>query len=140
MALSDLDHEWGGDLSTSNSGDLATVTGTLMGQQRVLRRLMTNPADPEFDLPPDYIWEPEYGEGLPRLIGQIGQAGEIASRCKSGMAKEAAVAQTPPPQATVSPLATDPTAYEISLDYMDASTGLPVALTLTLSPNNAASS
>ncbi|MGH8218987.1 MAG: phage tail protein [Steroidobacteraceae bacterium] len=133
MALSDLDHTWGADLSASNTGDLATVSGSLRGQQRVLRRLMTNAADPVLGLPPDYIWEPEYGESLPRLIGQLGQAQEIASRCRSGMAKEAVVSQSPAPQITVIATAADPTAYEVSLAYVDAPTGEPVALTFTLS-------
>src|SRR5690348_6885204 len=131
--LSDLDHVWGGDLSASNSGDLATVTGAERGRQRVLRRLMTNSADHVRNLPPDYIWEPDYGESLPRLIGQPGQTGEIAARIRSGLAKEDAVAQTPSPKITVTPLAADPTAYQISIAYEDADTGEPVDLNFTLS-------
>ena len=133
MSLSDLDHYWGEDLNASNSGDLAAVTGAERGKQRVLRRLMTNPVDEVRGLPPDYIWEPTYGEGLPRLIGQPGQAAEIASRIRSGLAKEEAVSQTPAPQISVTPTATDITAYEISIAYEDAATGAPVALTFTLS-------
>lgn len=133
MSLADLDHTWGADLSASNSGDIATVTGTDRGRQRVLRRLMTNSADPVRGLPPDYIWEPDYGESLPRLIGQPGQATEISARIRSGLAKEDAVAQAPVPQIFVMPTAADPTAYEISIAYEDAETGQPVALNFTLS-------
>ena len=133
MALADLDHTWGSDLNASNSGDLATVTGSSRSQQRILRRLMTNPADPVRGLPADYIWEPTYGEGLPRLIGQPGQAFEISARIKSGLAQEAAVAQTPPPQITVTPTQADPTAYAISIGYTDAETGAPTVLAFTLS-------
>lgn len=133
MNLSDLDHYWGGDLSVSNTGDIATVSGAGRGKQRILRRLMTNPADPVRGLPADYIWEPDYGEGLPRLIGQPGQATEISARIRSGLSKEDAVAKTPAPQISVAPTAADPTAYEISVGYVDATTQKPVALTFTLS-------
>ena len=33
----------------SSSGDISVVSGPLLGQQRVLRRLLTNPGD--------YIWQ-----------------------------------------------------------------------------------
>ena len=59
---SDLAHWFGQDLNVAASGDLLTVDGTAKGQQRVLRRLLTNPGD--------YIWEPTYGAGLASKIGQ----------------------------------------------------------------------
>lgn len=132
--LSDLDHTWGNDLNASNSGDLATVTGLTRSQQRILRRLMTNCADPVRGLPADYIWEPDYGESLPRLIGLPGQAYELASRIKSGLSKEDSVAQTPPTQVSVRPTQADPTAYAISIGYTDADTGKPTVLAFTLTP------
>jgi hypothetical protein len=42
--LADVYHYIGGDISASNTGDLQGVTDTVRGQQRVLRRLLTNPA------------------------------------------------------------------------------------------------
>jgi hypothetical protein len=48
--LADVYHYIGGDISASNTGDLQGVTDTVRGQQRVLRRLLTNPGD--------YIFEP----------------------------------------------------------------------------------
>lgn len=134
MALADLDHTWGNDLNASNSGDLATVTGPTRSQQRILRRLMTNAADPVRGFSADYIWEPDYGESLPRLIGQPGQAYELASRIKSGLSKEDSVAQTPPPQISVTPTQSDQTAYAISISYVDADTGKPAVLSFTLTP------
>ncbi len=52
----DLSHQWGDDLTVGPTGDMALVTGSVFGQQRVLRRLMTNPGD--------YIWQLDYGAGL----------------------------------------------------------------------------
>ena len=55
---SDFDQLWGDDLTLTATGQVALVDGTPKGEQRVLRRLLTNPGD--------YIWHPEYGAGLPR--------------------------------------------------------------------------
>ena len=54
--MSDISHQWGSDLSIGPTGDFALVSGAILGQQRVLRRLLTNPGD--------YIWHPDYGAGL----------------------------------------------------------------------------
>lgn len=133
MSIADIYHYWGSDLVASTSGDLFTVTGVERGKQRILRRLMTNSIDTVSGLPPDYIWEPDYGESLPRLIGQPGQAYEITARIKSGLAKEQVAAPTPPAQISVTPTQADPTAYQISVNYVDQATNQPVALTFTLS-------
>ena len=58
---------WGGDLGAGNTGDIALASGTILGQQRILRRLLTNPGD--------YIWHTEYGAGLAQFVG---------SPCKRG--------------------------------------------------------
>src|SRR5581483_995049 len=57
LTLNDVFHYWGNDVSLSNTQDLLLVSGTVMGQQRVLRRLLTNPGD--------YLFDPNYGGGLP---------------------------------------------------------------------------
>lgn len=54
--MPDLSHQWGSDLLIGPTGDLATASGTELGQQRVLRRLLTNASD--------YIWHLGYGAGL----------------------------------------------------------------------------
>ena len=87
--MSDLSHQWGSDLLIGPRGDLATASGTQLGQQRVLRRLLTN-----LD---DYIWQLTYGAGLARLIGQPGSAVAIGALIRSQIFKEAAVARTPEP-------------------------------------------
>src|ERR1700683_2907421 len=60
--MADIAHQWGSDLEFGPNGDLAVVAGSDLGQQRVLRRLLTNLLD--------YIWQPAYGAGLAGLIGQ----------------------------------------------------------------------
>ncbi len=87
--MSDLAHQWGSDLDFGPTGDLAVVVGPLLGQQRVLRRLLTNPLD--------YIWQPTYGAGLAGFIGQPAKALKIRATIRSQIFKEAAVSQTPEP-------------------------------------------
>ena len=60
--MPDISHQFSADLSLSPTGDLATITAPQLTQQRVLRRLLTNPGD--------YIWHPSYGAGLAAFVGQ----------------------------------------------------------------------
>lgn len=82
-------HEWGSDLVIGSSGDIGVVSGPLLGQQRVLRRLLTNPGG--------YIWQLDYGAGLARFIGQPVNALQIRAVVRSQIFKEAAVARQPEP-------------------------------------------
>lgn len=43
--MSDISHTLGYDLDISENGDLATVSGSDIGKQRIIRRLSTNPGD-----------------------------------------------------------------------------------------------
>jgi phage baseplate assembly protein W len=87
--MTDLSHQWGSDLIVGPTGDLATVTGAALGQQRVLRRLLTSPGD--------YIWQPDYGAGLAQFIGSPTDAAQIRAVVRSQIFQEAAVAQSPEP-------------------------------------------
>ena len=73
--MPDLFHQYGGDLLLGPSGDLASVDATLLGQQRVLRRLLTNPGD--------YLWNPAYGAGLGQFVGQPASVARIRSAIRS---------------------------------------------------------
>ncbi len=112
----DLSHQWGADLSVGPTGDLALASGSLLGQQRVLRRLMTNPGD--------YIWQPGYGAGLARFIGQPGNASRIQAVIRGQIFKEAAVARTPEPVIAVR---FDPAGgtgtVTVQIRYVDAPSG-----------------
>ena len=87
--MADIAHQWGSDLEFGPNGDLAVVAGSDLGQQRVLRRLLTNLLD--------YIWQPAYGAGLAGLIGQPANILQIRATIRSQIFKEPAVAQNPEP-------------------------------------------
>lgn len=101
----DADHNYGNDLKivpvngatpTNAQSDLQNITGIVKSQQRVLRRLMTNPGD--------YIWEPTYGAGLPKFVGK-GLSDtvleEIKTAITSQLFEEATIAKNPPPKIAV---------------------------------------
>ena len=87
--MQDLFHVWSGDLSAGPGGDLATVDGAEAGQQRVLRRLLTNPGD--------YIWQPSYGAGLGSYVGSPVSPAVIAATIRTQMYMEPSVAHDPEP-------------------------------------------
>jgi phage baseplate assembly protein W len=117
--MADLQLTMGTDLSVSPTGDLALVTGTQAGQERVLRRLLTNPGD--------YIWHLEYGAGLPAMVGQPARARVIEGISRAQMYLEPAVSQTTPPVVTVT-ASIDGTVVE-TVRYVDADTGESQILT-----------
>ena len=115
--MTDLAHIWGGDLAMSAVNDLATVDGLEKGRQRILRRLMTGPGE--------YLWQPDYGAGLPAYIGQPVDAQEIQALILSHMALESAVLRNPQPSVTVAPF---PNGMAISITYTDSGTGTATTL------------
>jgi hypothetical protein len=114
--LYDLWQQWSSDLSVSSTGDLTLVSGSLLGQQRVLRRLMTNPGD--------YIWQLDYGAGLAQFIGQPGNASQVQAVIRSQIFKESVVARTPEPTVSVQfdPSGGTGTVY-VQILYVDAPSG-----------------
>ena len=66
MNMNDLYQYFGDDIAASATGDLQPVAGIERGQQRILRRLLTNPREVLPDgsvLPPDYIFHRNMGRG-----------------------------------------------------------------------------
>jgi phage baseplate assembly protein W len=124
--MDDISHQWGSDLTIGPTGDLAVTAGASLGQQRVLRRLLTNPGD--------YIWRLDYGAGLARFIGQPGNALQIRAVVRSQIFKEAAVARTPEPVIDVSfaPAGAAGTVY-VHIRYVDANTGQTQLLSFSVS-------
>jgi phage baseplate assembly protein W len=104
---------WGGDLSAGPTGDIALASGTILGQQRVLRRLLTNPGD--------YIWHLKYGAGLPHFVGQTTNAAAIKSVIRSQIFMESAVARLPEPEVDVQN-AQNGSVY-VYIRYVDSTTG-----------------
>src|SRR5258708_39308501 len=88
--MSDAGHFFSGDLQLGATGDLLVASSVLESQQRILRRLLTNPND--------YIWQPGYGAGLPGKIGMPLDEAELDTLIKSQMYLEESVVQNPAPQ------------------------------------------
>lgn len=87
--MADLAHWFGNDLTVAANGDLLTVNEPFFSEQRIVRRLLTNPGD--------YIWHNDYGAGLALYIGQPAAALTIKSVVATQIALEASVAQQPVP-------------------------------------------
>lgn len=123
--ISDIAHYFGGDLAPGITGDLAPASGTLRGQQRVLRRLLTNPGD--------YVFQPSYGAGLPQWIGRLLDVGKVSALIRSQILLEDSVAKLPPPVITVTQTPTDLTGLAVRIAYNDAATNAPVVLSFNVS-------
>lgn len=127
--MSDLYHYVGGDLSQSATGDLLKVEGSTQGQQRVLRRLLSNPALLDSNgnvlVSGDYIFHPDYGAGLPRMVGDTVNIPKIRGVIRGQMLLEAAVAKNPEPAITVTEI---PGGVAVSIQYVDAQTRGTVVL------------
>lgn len=118
--LVDINQTWGNDIIVNSTGDLDTVSGSDFGQQRILRRLMTAVKG--------YIWQPEYGAGLPQQIGApLTQSSQDALRANinSNIFLESRVSKNPPPVISFQTL---PQGIFIQIDYVDVPTGQPVTL------------
>ena len=90
----------------------------LLGTERVLRRLLTNPGA--------YIWQPGYGAGLARFVGQPVDSAGIEALIRTQMLLEAAVATDPAPVVTVQ---SDPGgSLFVQVRYADAETAAPLSL------------
>ncbi len=113
---------WNEDIGSGNTGDIALATGTMLGQQRVLRRLLTNPGD--------YVWHPDYGAGLARFIGKPCDAASVRSAIRSQIFEEACVARQPEP---VIDVRAGPDGYVyVQIRYIDATNGETQLLSFNL--------
>jgi hypothetical protein len=95
--LTEVYHWWGSDLTSTATGDLQVVGQGSPGQveksnQRVLRRLMTNPGD--------YIFDNTYGAGVPRQVGETIDVPAVQALISGQMQLEPSVQQSPPPVVT----------------------------------------
>ena len=91
--MPDAYHYFGADLQLDSSNGLMLASGPLQTQQRLYRRLMTNPGD----LP----GHPEYGGGLAAFVGQPVNSGQISAVILKQCRLEADVAQVPTPTVVV---------------------------------------
>ncbi len=120
--MADLWHQFGADLAVGPTGDLLPVDNAALGQQRVLRRLLTNPGD--------YLWAPGYGAGLARFVGSPTAAARIGAVVRSQIFREAAVARAPEPDITVS--ADGAGTVYVHVRYADAPSGATQSLSFAV--------
>jgi hypothetical protein len=111
MNNNDLSLYVGGDLAASATGDLQTVSTQKRGEQRVLRRLLTNAGE--------YIFHTDYGAGLPREVGKVTDIAKIKAKILSQLLLDEAVAQRPAPVITVRTIAGG---LSVAIQYTDANT------------------
>lgn len=105
----DINHYFGADVIISGTGDLSAVGGTTETQQRIIRRLMTNPGD--------YLWHPEYGAGVGRYVGKTtAELQPLKALIVSQVLLENAVAASPAPVVT---LISDLTKLTCTVRYYD---------------------
>ncbi len=115
--MTDISHTWGGDLAWSPSGDVSLAEGSIEGQQRVLRRILT--------VAGNYIWQLKYGGGAAALVGTLATPKQVEARMRAQMFMEACVSQIPAPIVKVTQI---PTGLNISISYSDAQTADPIFL------------
>lgn len=108
--MADASLVWGGDLAVTPAGDLSMSDGSALGQQRVMRRLMTNALD--------YTWNPLYGGGLGQFVGSVASARTIEGAIRAQLYAEAAVSHQPEPSVSTNPLP-DGSVY-VNILYADA--------------------
>ncbi|WP_429499372.1 phage tail protein [Robbsia andropogonis] len=125
----DVSHYYGGDLDVDSTGDLALADATTTGEQRVYRRLLTNPESVdqsgETVASGDYTFHPEYGAGLGRYVGEPTRLAECKSLINEQMKLEAAVATSPRPVVT---LTADSNQLSAVIQYNDAQSKTPVTV------------
>ena len=121
--MNELAHLVGGDLALSSVGDVALSNGLTRSQERILRRLMTNPGE--------YLFHPEYGAGLPQFIGQPLTVAKVRGVIRTQLLLEESVAHNPEPRIDVVAI---PEGISVSIRYTDANTDAPAALAFNVTP------
>ncbi len=120
--MADLALLFGGDLAIGPTGDLAVADMQVLTQQRVLRRLLTNPVD--------YIWQLNYGAGLGQFVGRPGAPDLISGVIRTQMQLEPQIIQSPAPSVATN-IADDGTVMA-TVNYVDAVTGQTALLSFSI--------
>lgn len=119
--MPDASHWFGSDLAPSPTGDLGLVDGIDLGNQRIVRRLMT--------ILQDYVWHPEYGASVPIRIGDTLDIDVVTAVIRSQIFLEAVVSRVPEPKITIEPILNG---VFVSIAYIDALTGEQASLQFDL--------
>jgi phage baseplate assembly protein W len=122
--MADAYHFMTGDLQFGSNGDLQTVDSVLESQQRILRRLPTNPGD--------YIWHPLYGGGILKWIGQPTDQASMKSVITTQMYLEQSVVQNPQPQVDL--VSNTGGVVTSSIRYVESDSNEPTTLSFQATP------
>lgn len=120
--MTDIFLEWNSDLVAGSNGDLLLSSGVLQTNQRVIRRLLTNPGD--------YLWDLSFGGGLALLVGEPVEPARIESIIRTQLDMEASVAKAPIPSVSVAPLNVARGTFAAEIVYSDAESGQSTRLTV----------
>jgi hypothetical protein len=116
---------WGEDLSVGVSGDIGVALVQAEVQQRLVRRLLTNPGE--------YVWHVDYGAGLGSYVGERYSPGFIEGAVLNELQLEALVAGTPAPMVQTNLSVTGPfSTISVAIQYQVAGTSTPDFITLNL--------
>ena len=110
--MTDVYHYWGRDLGVSAQGGLETSTKVVRSQQRVLRRLLTNPGQ--------YVFHPEYGGGLGEWVGSHAHIPTLKATIRQQIHMEKSVARTPAPIIEVTK---NFRSLDVRITYVETSSG-----------------
>jgi hypothetical protein len=118
--------EWGGDLSVSPTGDIGTVLAQSELQQRIVRRLLTNPGD--------YIWHLGYGAGLGGYVGEPYSPNNIESTILNQIQHETLVAANPLPAVQINQSMSGPlSTISVFVEYQVVGANTTGSVVLSLS-------
>ena len=119
--------DWGGDISVGAGGDIAVAPVQIEIQQRLIRRLLTNPGE--------YIWHTEYGAGLGTFVGEPCSPGLIESTILNQLQHEALVAMSPSPTVqTDQSLAGSFSTTSVTIQYQITGTSTGMSVVLPIGP------
>lgn len=103
MSGGDFSLDWNGDLQLTPSGSIQMATGWTQVRQRIVRRIITNPArqlpDGTFQVADD-MFAPDFGVGLGSLVDQAFNQdfqAELERRIAQGVLQDQDVDSTVPP-------------------------------------------
>lgn len=123
MPTSDAAHFLGGDLQVGPTGDLAMATAQDKTQQRLYRRLLTNPGA--------YLWNLAYGAGLGQFVGQPASPLRVRAVITGQIFQESGISLSPAPTVTV--VADQVGNMTANVTYADALTDTTQGLTVPIS-------
>jgi hypothetical protein len=110
--------DWGGDLSIGPSGDIAVAPAHVEINQRIVRRLLTNPGD--------YIWHTDYGAGLGKYVGEPYSPELVEGTILNQLRYESLIASSPLPLVQTDELLQGTfIGASVTIKFQVADTGVP---------------